>query len=470
MNRILLVRTYRDVGAGGPVAPLGLLCVAASLRRSLPGGCEIRLLDAGLLRDPEATVEAVAAAFRPALTGFSALSCEAPLAHRLAAAARRGAPSTFIVFGGPYPTVSPAEALADPCVDACVAGEGEGAAAELAAAVLAGRGPAGIPGVAVRGAELASRPLLEDLDELPRPAWDLADLKAYSGLPNWNGYIKQKIYAPLQTSRGCPYRCVYCHNLFGKHVRARRARAVLDEVLLLRDRYGVREFHVVDDVFNFDKARLLEFCRLVRTEAPGLAFSFPNGLRADLFDAESAAALAGIGTYKIHFGVESASARIRAAMRKCLSLEEVDRAVRLAGENGITTGGYFMFGFPGETSAEMRATADYAAASAFDAAYFFRVTAYPGTELYESLPVGDRPAAGGGFFSPGAGSVRDAEIRHAILRAQRKFYTPGRLWRLARKTHNPAGLLRVLPSMAAGLLLSRLEEELGRRDGGVSRR
>lgn len=454
--------------------PSGLLYVASALRKAFPGDCDIKFLDTAFESDPGAAVAAAARDFNPGLAGFSVLSCEADFALSLAAAVKKASPQVFTVFGGPYASVSPEEALSDGSVDACVIGEGEITTVELLSAVYSGRGAAGLRGAAARidGRAVLGppRPFIEDLDSLDMPAWDLVDFGKYSRLPNWNGYLKKNIYAPLLTSRGCPFHCVYCHNLFGRKVRARSARGAADEVLLLREKRGVEEFHVIDDVFNFDRARALEFCGIVKEQAPGLAFSFPNGLRADLLDGELAAALRGIGTYKVHFGVESASERVRGYIKKDLSLGKVAEAVELADLEGITTAGYFMLGFPGETAAEMRETAAYAAASNFDAAYFFKATPYPGTELYNSLPPESRPAGGGAFFSAGpAGSARDAEINAAIFYGQREFYlSPRRLWRLLRKSHSRSGFLRALPRFLAELLLIAISAALGPSSPGRS--
>ena len=467
MKRVLLIRTYRDVGAGGAVPPSGLLYVASALRKAFPGDCEIKFLDTAFESDPAAAVAAAAREFSPDLAGFSVLSCEADFALTLAAAVKKARASVFTVFGGPCASVSPAQVLADGSVDACVIGEGEVTAVELLSALSSGRGVEGLAGTAARsGGKVVlgpARPFIEDLDSLELPAWDLIDFEKYSRKSNWNGYLKKKFYAPLLTSRGCPFHCVYCHNLFGKKVRARSAENVTAEVMLLREKRGVEEFHVIDDVFNFDRKRALEFSGLIAERAPGLAFSFPNGLRADLMDVGLMRALKRMGTYKIHYGVESASGRVRKSIKKDLTLEKVSSAVKLADREGITTAGYFMLGFPGETEAEMKETADYAAASDFDAAYFFKVTPYPGTELFNSLPAENRPSVSGGFFSAGpAASARDAEINAALLYAQRKTYlSPRRLARLLRKSHSLPGLLRTLPGFLAGLLLVCISSALG---------
>lgn len=456
MKRILLVRAYKDVGAGGSVPPLGLLYLSSFLKARFPGGVEVRLLDTCFSKDPEGDIRQAAAGFRPDLAGISALACEKDLAGAAAAAVKAGAPGALTVLGGPYATFSPAEALREPALDYVVSGEGEEAFSDLAAAVFSGADPAGIANLACRrGGSVQvnpQRPFVEDLDSLPFPDWDLADLGKYGALPTWNGYNKRSVYAPILTSRGCPYRCVYCHGMFGRTVRRRGAANVLAEMTLLRDRHGVTEFHIVDDVFNADKARLLEICAAIRDRLPGAALAFPNGLRADLLDEEVAAALAAAGAYKVHFGIESAADHVREAARKDLPLAAVDRAVEACAARGITTAGYFMFGLPGETDGDAERTISYAAASKLDVAYFFKATAYPGTQL--SALAG---RADGSFFDAGG----DERLEALLAKAQLAFYfSLRRLWNLASKSHDKAGFLRSFPAFLARLLLLKLLVEL----------
>lgn len=458
MKRILLIRAYKDVGAGGSVPPLGLLYLSSFLK-SRPGGAEVRLLDTCFSADPESDIRRAAAEFKPDIAGLSALACEKDLAARAAAAVKAAAPSAVTVLGGPYATFSPAQALEESALDYALTGEGERSFAQLAEALCSGRNPAGIPGLAYReGGSVkttAAGPYLEDLDSLPFPDWNLIDFRKYGGLPTWNGYNKRAIYAPVLTSRGCPYRCVYCHNMFGKTVRKRSAGNVLAELLLLRDRYGVTEFHIVDDVFNCDKARLLEICAAVKEKLPGTALAFPNGLRADLLDDESAAALAAAGTYKVHFGIESASDAVRSAAKKDLSLDAVERAVTACAKHGITSAGYFMFGLPGETPAEAEKTISYAAASRLDAAYFFRATAYPGTEFHALAGGGQE----GSFFDTSGPETEEKrkELETLLIRAQLDFYLSfRRLLNLVRRSHDKKGFLRAFPAFLARLLLLKL--------------
>lgn len=462
MAKILLIRTFRELGAGGPVPPLGLLYIAAALRSSSPGN-EIRIFDTGI----DAGLEELLTSWRPDITGISALNCEAELFHATAALVKRCCSAT-VWAGGPYASTATETVLADGNVDVAIVGEGESTAAELLTAFRKGTSPSGIAGLALRGptglVRTPPRPFAQDMDAIEPPAWDLIDFKKYGRYANWNGLCKRSFYLTVLTSRGCPFGCTFCHNLLGKKFRPRSAAGVVDELLALHARHGAREFHIIDDVFNFDKSRVLEISRLLQASGTKLDFAFPNGLRADLLDEETVAALRAMGTYKVNLAIESATPRLQAMAGKNMDIHKAEAAIAAADRHGIQTAGYFMLGFPTETESEMRATIAYAARSRFDSAYFFKVTAFPGSSLYaQAMSEGKQPAGVGdsACFQSINGSVADINTRllnHLLLEAQTTFYLqPGRLWRLLRKAPHPLaalrGLLQLFARLCAALIL-----------------
>ena len=95
--------------------------------------------------------------------------------------------------------------------------------------------------------------------------------------------------APLFTSRGCPFLCTYCHDIFGKKFRWRSPENVAAEVKLLREEYGVGELEIIDDIFNMNSERMKAVCRLISPFKMKLCF--PNGLRFDILDKEDVDAL-----------------------------------------------------------------------------------------------------------------------------------------------------------------------------------
>jgi radical SAM superfamily enzyme YgiQ (UPF0313 family) len=284
-----------------------------------------------------------------------------------------------------------AELAALPGVDCCVIGEGEETFAELLPLLMARAPLGGVAGLCYREADgsvvrTGSRASIEPLDRLPIPAWDLVDLQAYSDkVVSMNyGLMAARPYAPIFTSRGCPYQCTYCHGVFGKRARFRSPASVLEEMALLVERYGVREFHIYDDIFNLHAGRAAEILDGIAARGWNVKLAFPNGVRGDLLTAELLRRFRRAGTYLMCFAVETASPRLQKLVRKELDLERVRENIDLARKEGIIPLGFFMLGFPTETVEELRATVDWACHSRLLRAFFFNVVPYQGTALAEA--------------------------------------------------------------------------------------
>jgi len=354
-----------------------------------------------------------------------------------------------VVFGGPYPSSDPELALGDPCVDAAVTGEGEETFNELVR-VIAGEGPrwrepgtlGAVAGLAFmqEGAvrRTGARAPIEDLDSLPTPAWDLIDYRRYwrrGGMAS----VGKRPYLTMFTSRGCPYRCVFCHNIFGKTFRARSPESVAGEAAELM-RLGAGDIEILDDIANYRQERFDRMLELMLERGLHPALSFPNGVRADLLSESSVDLLKKVGTGEISVAVETASPRLQKLLRKNISLDKVSRAIDMMAARRIFTRGFFMLGLPTETEQEIRATARFARQSRLHLALFFTPNPYPGTELYTmfaeagKLPAAARPGDYDYFGSAFNGSqVTAALYRRLYRQAYYGFYlNPLRAMRIAR--------------------------------------
>lgn len=469
-RRLLLIRTFVELKGGGPVPPVGLLYLAAMVRRELGQRWEVDLLDTGLGPLSVEEVAARAEAYGPDVVGLSAMSCEAPWLHQLTAALRPALPGAWIVVGGPHAMTAAERVMEDPAVDLVVPGEGEQTLVELLRAREAGTPPSEVPGLVYRRGEAAvrspARPMVADLDSLPLPAWDLVDLDAYGRQPNWNGVKMEPRYAAVVTSRGCPYRCIFCHNIFGRKVRRRSAKSVVAEILRLNEELGVREFHVLDDIFNVDHERAAAICTGLIESGRKLWLSFPNGLRADRMTPELIDLLVRAGTYKVNFGFETAVPRLQELTQKKLDIPKAREMIALTARTRIITGAYFMLGLPSETREEMEQTIDFAVSSPLDVAYFFKATSYPGTVFYQQQAEAHGEGAAAGtpaeqefgeyhFFSVerSHSEVPAEQLNAAMLSAQQRFFLrPRRLWRAFRKWPSKLEYLRNLLQLS-GLLL-----------------
>lgn len=410
--------------------PLGLMYLASYLRAH-HGSHEIELLDLRCHRDPFAVLSHRLSSATPDLVAISALTCEAASMHRVAAAAKACNPRATVVVGGPHISACTADVIADQNIDVLVIGEGEASFAEVVCAAEERESSPQIPGVGWRhDGEVAwgvPREPLADIDALPFPAWDLVDIDLYARRGR-AGNLRRGRFLPLFTSRGCPYQCFYCHNLFGKRFRARSAESVIDEAREIRTRFGIRDLEVYDDIFNLDLPRAKAICEGLCSMDGRFQLAFPNGVRADRLDRELVALMARAGTTNLAVAVETASPRLQTLIHKHLDIERVREAISWADSDGIVTNGYFMLGFPTETAQEMEATISYAETTDLFFASFFIVTPYPGTPLWDETVAAHESISLdfekynylSGYFN--LSDVSGEELRRMQRTAYRRFY------------------------------------------------
>ena len=370
---------------------LGLMYLSAALKREFATGVDIRIRT--LISKPNQPeierfqVGAMLDEWHPEVVGVRCLSIGRDSLAVVAEAVKNWNKQCFLVVGGPYPTDDPEDVLRTGHVDCAVLGEGEETAAELLRRLAAGSSFGDVPGIAYsRGngiVRTAPRASISDLDSLAFPDYSLVDLEAFD-----NQYLtfSSKIYRPhgnILTTRGCSYRCMYCHHILGKNVRARSPENVLTEIRFLHDQYGLTDFQIIDDIFNFDLDRAKAICDLLSKSGMKLTLSFPNGVRGDIMDEELIDKMAEAGTKFVSYAVETASPRLQRLIRKNLDLDRVFRAIEQTARVGIITRGFFMLGFPTETEAEALQTVEFAKASALCGATYFTVVYFPGTELFK---------------------------------------------------------------------------------------
>jgi anaerobic magnesium-protoporphyrin IX monomethyl ester cyclase len=364
---------------------MGILCLAAYLRSKLD--VDLQLMDQ---RVENASVEAVvqrAADFGADVVGLSLMTPYAALLGPVAQALRAALPEAFIVLGGPHVSAFEAGVLAGNVADAAVAGEGECALEQIIRARQEGGGLTGIPGLFWRngGPAINRNPgsisLIDNLDALPFPAYDLLDVSKYWALPSM-AQLPLRKYLSLFSSRGCPCKCTYCHEVFGKRFRPISPERLVAEIEHYVKVFGVTDFEFLDDIFNFDRKRVLEICDLIAKRNLKLRINFPNAVRTDALTEEVMDALVGAGLYHSAFALESGSHRIQQFMGKRLNIDKFLQGVKWATDRGVFAHGFAMLGFPTETEQDMQATLEVACNSRLHTATFFTVIPFPGTELH----------------------------------------------------------------------------------------
>lgn len=429
--KILFIRPNSDVPSAAP--PLGLIYLGAYLKKY--GGHEIEIFDARNLDAKMVDVARIIEKSNPDVVGITAFSMEQSQAHAYAALSKSLLPKVPVVLGGPYATSQPDEAAKDENIDYVVIGEGERTSVKLFEAIQNCGGFDNVHEIIYRknGQILRTETVdfIDDLDELPFPAWDMIDFESYfertgGRRKTFNQHqMKQRVWQ-IMTTRGCPYKCLYCHNLFGKYIRKRSVENVIEELKILKHQYNIEEIEIIDDIFNLDLVRAKQILRRIIEEKLDLKFCFPNGLRSDRFDDELLDLMKDAGVYRLVFAIESGSPRIQKLIRKNVKLDIARQNIEKAAQRGFSIGGFFMIGFPTETEEEVIQTIEYAVSSKMVTATFFMVTPFPGTELHQlALDLGfELPAEYEHYqkVSLNVSKVPTDKLENLRQYALRKFY------------------------------------------------
>lgn len=451
--------------------PLGLAYLSAVLEER---GFECTILDANVLRIKNEKVLKEIGNRNPELVGISMNIVTASAGVELTRMLKEEYPNIPVIFGGPYPTALPTELLRKTPAEAVVVGEGEATVLEVAEKLKRGDNPfAGVNGLFYKETEekIVSnppRPLIEDLNTLPFPAYHL--------LPDLNVYKSRARATPVAsilTSRGCPYGCVYCNkNIFGRKFRARSPENVLKEIDLLVKNYGVKQIDILDDNFTLDRERTDRILDLILERGYDLKINCQNGVRADRMDLALIKKMKKAGVFKIGIGVESGDERVSKIIKKHLDLDKAIEATRWAKEEGIIVYGNFMLGLPGDDRESMVKTIEFSKRMDPHIANYTVTVPLPGTEFFEMVEREGRfledttSGISSGFYGSKVyyemGSVKAVDVKEMFERAYREFYfRPRKLLEILLSIKSLSELQWTLE--AAAPLLARL---LKRRDRG----
>lgn len=388
--RVLFIKPPdSDVNVLSLDVPLGILYLSACLKKDFGRRVAVDIIDLRLENEVEPPLTAKIKAFSPHLIGISLLAFNRLFIRRYITLIKRLAPTAVIVIGGPGATYGYNDLLEQhPEIDAAVLWEGEISFPLLVGATMSGGDIQSVSGIACRkGHQIVlteKADYIRELDSLPFPDYDLIPFERYWGEephPQMNGVLADRKYTHIISSRGCPFSCIYCHRIFGKQLRKRSPENFVSEMKWLNETYGVREFHIVDDNFNFDRERMHAILNLIIENNLDIKMAFPNGLRADMLEPEDLDLLKKAGAYMVTFAIETVSARLQKIIHKDLNIKKVTDNINYAASIGLIVKGFFMLGFPGETPAEIHQTINYAVRSKLDLAHFFTVTPFPGTVL-----------------------------------------------------------------------------------------
>ena len=398
--RILLsLPANRPVKRGTPINTVealndtGLGYVAAACKRA---GAAVALLSWNVNLDMEAFRRKLVE-LRPDIVGLKVFTTMFRESYETLRCVREALPEAITLIGGPHPSTSRPEDLFveyDGLLDFAIAGDGEYGVASLIDQIrIAGGKPdvatlSVVPGLIYRNGDevhLNKLCLDADLDTLAPMDWSVQQ-------PAWfgtsHGVDNVSIGALIMDSRGCPARCAYClsHKINGSNPRHRSLELLCAEIKEITHKYGVRALIFTGNAFLSDVDYVRELSEwLIQQDIP-LKWSFTGAAyERNLLDTKLLSLLRRAGCTLIYFGIESGSSNVRKRLNQPLALEEYAEIVKLTVQTGIRAGGYFMFGFPDETTHEMNETIKYALSLPFEPLSFAVCLPLPGTSSYRAV-------------------------------------------------------------------------------------
>lgn len=364
--------------------PLGIQTLTPVLRQR---GHRVRMFDTC---HTEMKTEHIAEALeeeRPDVIALSFLSTTTyPAAKNMAEQLKLKVPTIPIIVGGAFATMNSDRILRDcPYIDCVGVGEGE----ELLPDYVNNLNDPGLVGGLVwrNGEEIvrnASRPIIRDLDQFPYPDRSSLPIDYIESLPlDVPAVFSLDKFCTMQTSRGCPYSCIYCDipSLSKGKWRCRSSEHVLGEMQQLND-MGYRSIYLTDDHFLFNRKRINEICSGIIGRK--LEFHWGCEGRVDSVGVDQLPIMSKANCNSLAFGVEAGTQKILDRLKKNQTLEQVEHAVSEAKRHGIArVHGFFIIGSPGETKEDIMESFRFAARLQLDTFGFSRLCSYRGTPLWQ---------------------------------------------------------------------------------------
>jgi radical SAM superfamily enzyme YgiQ (UPF0313 family) len=314
--------------------------------------------------------------------------------NEAAAGIKKALPAAKIVVGGLwYSSLSTETLEQNPAIDFVVMGEGEVTFCELVEALKKGRAHVeDIPGLASRkdGKVVWGpvRELIEDLDTLPLPAYDLFPMDKYVGHTYWKPFVE------IVTSRGCTHGCTFCYE-WSEHDprgiknfnrwRAKSARRVVDEVELLEKKFGVKVMVVQEDNFNINGRRVREFCE--EKIKRGLSMKWVSlGCASDWVRLEKDVPLMKrAGMFMGVFGIEVANNEELRRLDKGITVDQIYKTIDILRKNDIAIVGDIMIGFDYDTEDIIKERFAFAEKVDPDVMWVGYLTPPPGSPIWKDV-------------------------------------------------------------------------------------
>ena len=362
---------YKFIGLVAP--PLGIGYIAAVLEEN---DIEVKIVDGSALEMSWEELEKEIYTYSPNIIGITALTPTINQALKTARIAKNTCNDALVVLGGYHPTFTYDELLKNDFVDIVAFGEGEYTMLELAKAVENETDLREVKGIATKEFITPSRPIIEDLDELPFPARHLLPMDKYK-------ILNMKLTTgTLISGRGCPHKCSFCSSaaMHGHKLRMRSSENIVDEMEHLLNVHDAEMMAFMDDTFTMNRKRVEEVCAEIKER--DLDFYWGCTARADTLNKNLLGKMKDSGCITLFLGVESADQQHLDNLNKRVTIDRIKKTFEITNELNVRTIASAVLGMPGDTKQSIEKTINFVKSLNPTYAVFSLATPYPGTDFY----------------------------------------------------------------------------------------
>lgn len=322
--------------------PLGLISVATGVDKRH----KLEILDVLIKRMSITETVNYIINHKPDVLGISAVTRLLYPLYELCRRVKEANPDIIIFVGGPHINDYPIETMGWGTIDYALGGFAEYTFPQLIEAIDGGEKLASlqkIPSLYYKhdGKIISNPPSKKPLvlDEFPIPDRGLVDLDDYHSI------LDNNKMTTMNSSRGCPYRCIFC-NVQEKQFHYKSAKYLVDEMKDIISR-GINEIFIHDDAFNIIRQRVIDICNEILKRK--LKIKWSARCRVFPFDEEMAGLLKKAGCVRLHAGIESLDPKLLESIKKDITVEQINNFFRLCKKYKIKILAYFVIGFPNET-------------------------------------------------------------------------------------------------------------------------
>lgn len=356
---------------------LGLMYIAAVLENT---DLDVNIMEMCFLKKPWVDLEKILSSLEIEIVGVTSTTFTFPDAVKVAKTVKAVSKDSTVISGGIHATFTAIETLQSiPEFDIVVVGEGERTMLELCRTLNSDGDIGKVNGIAFRkNGEIIKTPqraFIRNLDTLPFPNRNLVSMKKYREIEN---------ITPLATSRGCPYKCVFCASraMWGQIVRLRSPNSVVDEIEEIIENHNFDAVSFTDDVFTINKKRTYKICAEILNR--GLNVEWECSTRTDLLTRDLLQKMKKAGCRAVFMGIETGTQQILNTLNKGTTLKQAEKAVKWARKADIESRLSFMLGCPEENKKMSLKTLEFAEKlvdQGADTVCFSFLKPYPGTQL-----------------------------------------------------------------------------------------